>query len=262
MSNYRPISLLSITSKILERHIHSLVLKHLNENCPISAAQYGFLKGRSTTGALVTAIDEWHNYLENGYDVCTVFFDLKKAFDSVPHHALLEKLIHLNLNQHLQKWIANYLCQRTQAVIVNGATSSSLPVVSGVPQGSVLGPLLFLLYINGISEVQLSDGTLILFADDILLFRPIRNALDFELLQEDVNALFNWVCSNFLCFNAKKCKQMLVSRKRNQTSIVPIKIGGVALEVVSKYSYLGIWITSSLSWNRHVEKCVKELIGK
>ena len=103
VSNYHPISLLSIISKILERHIHSLVLKHLNENYPISAAQYGFLKGRSTTGALVTAIDEWHNYLENGYDVCTVFFDLKKAFDSVPHHALLEKLIHLNLNQHLQK---------------------------------------------------------------------------------------------------------------------------------------------------------------
>ena len=93
--------------------------------------------------------------------------------------------------------------------------------------------------------------------DHILLFRPIRNALDFQLLQEDVNALFNWVYSNFLCFNAKKCKQMLVSRNRNQTSILPIKIGGDALEVVNEYRYLGIWVTSSLSWNRHVEEVCK-----
>ena len=82
--------------------------------------------------------------------------------------------------------------------------------------------------------MQLSNETLILFTDDILLFRPIRNALDIKLLQENVNALFNWVCSNFLCFNAKKCKQMLVSRKRNQTSVLPIKIAGDALEVVNE----------------------------
>ena len=180
-----------------------MVLKHLNENSPISTARYGFLKGRSTTGALVTAIEDWHSYLKNGYEVCIVFFDLKKAFDSVPHHALLEKLVDLNLSKHLQKWIANYLCQRTQAVVINGATSNSLPVVSGIPQGSVLGSLLFLLYINGISEVQLSDGTLILFADDIVLFRPVRSAVDIELLQEDVNALFNWACRNFLCLCSK-----------------------------------------------------------
>lgn len=113
VSNYCPISLLSIVSKVLERHIHSLVLKYLNENSPISTVQFGFLKGRSTTGALVAAIDDWHIHLESGYEVCIVFFDLKKAFDStsVPHHALFEKLTDLNLSKHLQKWIANYLCQ-------------------------------------------------------------------------------------------------------------------------------------------------------
>ena len=111
-----------------------------------------------------------------------------------------------------------------QAIMVNGATSTALPVLSGVPQGSVLSPLLFLLYINGITSIQLSDGTLLLFVDDILLFRPVRSALDIEPLQEDVNALFNWITRNFLCFNAQKCKQMLVSRKRNRTPVPAIKI--------------------------------------
>ena len=121
----------------------------------------------------MSAVDDWHKYLDNGLDICVVFFDLRKAFDSVPLIILLEKLMDLNLNPCLYKWIANYLCQRTQAVGVNGETSITLPVTSGVPQGSVLGPLLFLIYINGLCSVQLSDGTLILFADDLLLYRPI-----------------------------------------------------------------------------------------
>lgn len=190
--------------------------------------------------------------------VLIVFFDIKKAFDSVLHLALLQKLSDLNLNKHLQKWIANYLCQRTQVVVVNGATSISLQVKSGVRQGSVLGPLLFLLYINGISSVQLSDGTLILFADDILHFRPVCCALDIELLQEDVNALFNWVTRNFLCFNAQKCKQVLITRKRNRIPIPVIKVGDKPLEIVDAYKYLGIWIMNNLSWNKHIDGVCKK----
>ena len=259
VSNYRPISILSILSKVLERHIHYQVLQHLHTNRPLALSQYGFLKGRSTTGALVSAIDEWQKILDSGFDVCAIFFDLRKAFDSVPHSILLEKLAEMNLDLHLLRWIANYLCLRTQAVGVKGVTSNSQAVVSGVPQGSVLGPLLFLIYIDGICGVKVSDGTLILFADDLLLYRPIKSAKDFELLQHDVSAIANWVSNNFLCFNTQKCKQMLVSRKRfPSTAATPISIDGKELELVSEYKYLGVWITNDLSWSKQIEEMCKK----
>ena len=116
VSNYQPISLLPLLSKVLERRVHSLLMKHLCETDPISSSQFGFLKGRSTTGALVSAVNDWHTHLDNNLNVCVVFFDLKKVFDSVPHTDLLNKLASLNLNPYLFRWIVNYLHQRTQAV--------------------------------------------------------------------------------------------------------------------------------------------------
>ena len=137
------------------------------------------------------------------------FFDLKKAFDSVPHTALLNKLASLNLNPYVFRWIVNYLHQRIQAVGADGETSTTLPVVSGVPQGSVLGPL----YIDGLSRIQLCDGTLILFADDVVIYRPICNARDFLLIQNDTDTISVWIKNNLLMLNVLKCKQMISSRK-------------------------------------------------
>ena len=117
-------------------------------------------------------------------------FDLKKAFDSVPHQALLNKLYYLHLPMHLFSWLSNYLKQRLQRVVLHGCTSTWLPVVSGVPQDSILGPILFLLYINGIFNVQLSKGsTLLVYADDILLFKALSSPSDMQELQDDVDRI-------------------------------------------------------------------------
>ena len=182
------------------------------------------------------------------------FFDLSKAFDSVPHKALLEKLKRTGLNGLLFDWIANYLTNRKQRVVVNGEKSNELPVLSGVPQGSVLGPLLFFIYINDIDNIPFSPGTkLVIYADDVLLYRPIRSPLDYEVLQKDIDAVGLWSTSNYLKLNPRKCNAMVFSRKRPATApIRPLMLNGQTLDIVDTVKYLGLTICSDLSWSRHI----------
>ena len=137
-SNYRPISLLPVVSKLLENHIYSIVFDHLAERKLLSVDQWGFCPGKSTVTALTSTFHNVFQLLEAGFDVSLVFFDLRKAFDSVPHLPLLQKLKDTDLNQHILQWISSYLCNRQQYIVIEGASSSTTPVLSGVPQGSVL----------------------------------------------------------------------------------------------------------------------------
>ena len=170
-----------MVSKLLEKHIYALLLQHLIENSLLSESQWGFTSGKSTVTALLSTFYNILQLLESGYDVSLIFFDLKKAFDSVPHLPLLNKLKEIGVNQHILQWITSYLYERKQNVVVDGASSVPVPVLSGVPQGSVLGPLLFLTYINQVTALNLSEGTHM--ADDILLFKPITCTEDYASLQ-------------------------------------------------------------------------------
>ena len=195
--------------------------------------------------ALLRVTHDWHEYLDKGQEVGAIFFDLRKAFDSIPHRRLIEK--ECNLPHALIRWISSYLTCRSQKVVVEGAISRSKPVVSGVPQGSVLGPLLFLIYINDVTNIELSPGTLLsLYADDMLLYKQINSLNDYTDLQTDINKISGWADANYLEFNTNKCKTMILTRKSKPGSFPPLQLKNVTLEQVESYKYLGVTIVSPL----------------
>lgn len=251
---YRPISLIPVISKVLERHLCIQIIDHLHLHDLISDSQWGFLEGRSTVTALLRCTDDWFRNLENGYEVCAVFFDFRKAFDSVPHQALLQKLSTTGLDDCLLNWLHNYLCDRTQSVVVEGAHSDVESVLSGVPQGSVLGPLLFLAYINDLTCAGFHPNSIVnLFADDVLLYHCITDNCDFLAVQESINSIEQWSSDNHLQLNVLKCKTMTISRKRSPSHPAnPLLLNGEALEKVDSYKYLGLLLTADLSWSSHI----------
>ena len=205
--------------------------------------------------------------MEEGQKVCAVFFDIRKAFDTVPHRPLLNKLCSIGIDSKIIQWICSYLTERRQHVVCDGVSSSNIHVLSGVPQGSVLGPLLFLLYIDDVASQQLSvNCTINLFADDMLLFKPINSAPDLHSLQGDIDIIKSWADGKHLSFNPVKCKCMLISRKRRPRQPLSLSLGGSdsAPEQVQSFKYLGVLISSSLSWSPHIDTvCTKarKLLG-
>ena len=227
---------------------------HLNETEQLSRNQWGFRSKCSTVSALISVSHDWFSALETGNEVGAVFFDYRKAFDSVPHLPLIAKLQKMCFNPSIVKWVADFLMHRVQYVVVNGESSNITPVLSGVPQGSVLGPMLFIIYVNDLLNIDIRTGNKIhLYADDVLLYRTISSNSDLEDLQRSINYVSTWSRENFLTLNLKKCKFMLVSRKRNTAvCLKPLQLDGEVLETVECYKYLGVMLTSDLSWSVHV----------
>lgn len=169
-SNYRPISLLSLVSKILERIVHNALLSHLLHNDMLPANQFGFRPSSSTQEAILSMTRDWHNTLEEGDSVGCVFFDLSKAFDTLPHNYVLESLIRVGVMGSLFDWFVDYLKDRKQRVVLEGVSSPLQDVISGVPQGSILGPLLFIISVDPLTRLSVSNETRLgMFADDIVL---------------------------------------------------------------------------------------------
>ena len=165
-----------------------------------------------------------------------MFFFFSKRVDSIPHSLLLSKLEAIGLDPHIITWIHNCLAERQQRVVFNGMSSVPSSVVSWVPQGSILGPLLFFIYIDDITQVNLfAVSKLILYTDDILLYRPIFLE-DYHIFQSNIDALANWTTSNSMSFNVSKCKTMIISRKKNHgSSFPPLILNGSILDVVPTF---------------------------
>ena len=229
--------------------------KHLSLHNIILDSQHGFRERLSTVTQLLTSVHDWATTLEQRGQVDVILLDFSKAFDKVSHLHLSAKLDFYGIRGSILRWIDAFLSGRQQAVSVNGKHSSWGNVTSGVPQGSVLGPALFLVYINDIQEKIKSD--IRLFADDSILYREIHNVEDHQILQEDINTLAEWATTWLMEFNVKKCAILTISRKRN-SSDYSYTIFGQLLTRVEQHDYLGVTIASDLRWNSQCQSNIKK----
>jgi hypothetical protein len=209
--------------------------------------------GFSCTTQLVTAIHDWANELEDRGQCDIALLDFSKAFDLVSHKRLQLKLQQYGITGRTESWINAFLDNRTQTIVVNGSSSSIARVTSGVPQGTVLGPLLFLIYINDISQGLNSE--IRLFADDSILYRPIKSEEDHLILQQDLYKLQQWATDWKMSFNVKKCAIMSCTKKKNP-SIYNYKLKDETIPRVKDHDYLGIKVSDDLSWNKHCDQVI------
>ena len=254
--NYRPISLTGIVCKIGEKIVRDRVLHFWQNINLLNANQFAYLKGRSTVAQLLTTIHDWAGSRNCNTPTDVIFLDLAKAFDSVPHERLLLKLYKNGIDGCLLDWIRHYLTGRKQRVLIRGTCSEWSPVTSGTPQGTVLGPILFLLYINDITDCITSKVKI--YADDTKIYRVITDpTADIPALQSDLNNLTHWANTWQLRFNTDKCEGMRVTHSRDKSS-TSYTLGTTQLKDVTNFKDLGVTVTRNLSWSEHVHITVNK----
>ena len=269
MSNYRPISLTSPFGKILEKLMHKRLSSYFDKYKILYEYQFGFRKSYSTSLAVLDVITMIENEIFNTNCVMGIFLDLQNVFDTVNIDILITKLEHYGIRGHMLNWFISYLKERTQVTFVNGVYSTMSKTVCGVPQGTVLGPLLFLIYINDISKAT-NLGKIRLFADDSNLFIVSNNLQDlFSQANDALQDLYMWLTSNKLSINLDKTNYMIFKPTSNINETInkyklSIKINNLVLPRISSTKYLGIFIDEKLTWKEHISHLinkVKSLIG-
>ena len=251
--NYRPVSLTSVVCKVLETIIREHLLCYLTENSLLSNCQHGFINGRSCATQLMHCLDIWTKAIDEGLCLDAIYLDFAKAFDSVAHERLLIKLREYGIKDNILDWCRSFLTGRKQRVVLNGAESNWYDVLSGVPQGSVLGPIFFVLFVNDMPSIV--HNFVALFADDAKVFTTITENIDCVSLQEDLKNLQCWAATWQLNFNAKKCKVMHVGHKNEKFTY---HMGDICLESVNEEKDLGVVIDDKLKFDAHTEKQVNK----
>ena len=243
VQNYRPISLLCILSKVLEKIIYEKIITFIGPL--LSKNQFGFLPNRSCATQLLSSL----SVITNADPCDVIFLDFRKAFDSIPHQELLFKLWSHGITGPLWSWFKAYLTGRFHLVSIEGCSSDLLPVRSGVPQGSILGPLLFLVYVNDIPNITTFSHTY-LFADDTKLLQSISSTTDSFNLQQDLDSLTSWCDTWKLRLNTSKCVALRFSL--SSTSLPTYIIDNQPIKSVTSHRDLGVVVNSSLSWSEHI----------
>ena len=262
MSNYRPTSLLPICGKIFEKLVFSHLYCNLNDNNLITSNQSGFIPGDSTTNQLLYLINIIHEAFDDpkSLEVRAVFLDLSKAFDKVWHEGLLFKLRQIGVSDNLLGFFRSYLHNRKQRVVINGSSSEFTDIESGVPQGSVPGPLLFLVYINDLQTDIKSQVKF--FADDTMIFSVVRDPLvSANELNQDLISINNWAHQWKMAFNpdpTKQATEILFSRKKKSIKHPDLIFNGTPVSRVKEHKHLGLILQNNLSFEKHLnEKMIK-----
>src|SRR6266516_660556 len=258
VTNYRPISLLNVFGKILEKLMCTRLDSYLTKYKLLYDFQFNFRRGYSCTLALIDVINTIQRELGNKNHVMGLFMDLSKAFDMVNHDILLSKLSHYGLRGHSLNWFSSYLSNRSQFTIINNVTSSTKSIVSGVPQGSVLGPVLFLIYINDLC-MSVQEHKLSLFADDanVFLFHHDPCML-FKIANKACSSLSVWFAANKLCVNLTKTSYMLFRPVKKLEAYIschdpPVLLNKIKIPRVKSCKYLGLFLDENLNWSNHIQ---------
>ena len=254
IKNYRPVSLLSVVSKILERFVHRELLLKCNELNILPDSQHGFLPKRSCQSNLLTTYDYLTSHIDGGVPCDMIFLDFKKAFDSVSHTKLIDKLYVFKLPQTIISWVHSYLFARRQRVCLRGSNSSWSYITSGVPQGSVLGPLLFNIFISDLPKCIISQNCS--YADDLKLFYPSFLS---NTIQQDLNRIEAWTSKNGLDLNPDKC---VVMHFGHGNPFHRYFICNKVIPSSTSHSDLGILVDSSLKFHQHAEYIIAKVIKK
>lgn len=254
VKNYRPISKLCVFAKLLERLVFTQV-----QNCLQSSfilEQHGFLKNRSTTSNLISFTDYLTSHMDLRGQVDAIFTDYSKCFDRIDHAILLQKLLYAGIHGNLYRWFKSYIEKRSQAVVLKGYTSTWHTIPSGVPQGSLLGPMLFNIFVNDIA-LCFKHSKFLLYADDMKVFKQIRSTVDCHLLQQDLQRFEDYCKINKLDINVTKCHAITFTRK---ATVIKFKyyIKGQELDVVDEIRDLGIIHDSKLTYNKHIDYIAKK----
>ena len=256
--NYRPVSLTSVICKMFEKFIKQSLSDHLITNNILSKEQFGFVSGRNTITQLLITIDDWMTELDNDTSVDAAYLDFRKAFDTVPHQRLITKLKSYNIQGKILNWIISFLSNRSQFVKINNAESEMLPVTSGVPQGSVLGPTLFVYFINDLPDiVKLSKVKI--FADDTKAYNSIKSQVDVINLQSVIDDMFLWTKKWLLKFNKEKCKILHIGKKNPKNKyFIGEEDNKIELTETDLEKDLGIFIDPNLDFKKHIKSIVKK----
>lgn len=256
IANYRPIALLSSISKCLEKIVYKRLYEHCIENDLLIENNSGFKKNDSTINLMIDITHKIYKSIDEGKDMCCVFLDVSKAFDKVWHEGLIFKLKQFGVAASILDWFIDYLSNRSQNVLINGKSSSIKQIFAGVPQGSILGPLLFLIYMNDINEGI--SSCMKLFADDTSLLRSLTNNQDINILNDDLDKLNDWSRQWRVNFNPNKTKYMIFSKKTRRVKYPSLFLNGIKLQEVESHKHLGLLLSNNLSWGKHIVELAKK----